>query len=407
MRRLISLILSVAFLTGCASSVVNVPDSVLHANENAKRAIVFIHGLNGHPTDTWKNPESGGVWHEMLSTDKDLPGDFKVISLSYNASLLESNLTLQEMGRSLKADLRVNRLTNEGPYKEIYFIAHSMGNLALRSLLADEPELFRGVRIPLIISMGSPSTGSELAALGKWLIPGNSQLENLSSSNNQYLADLNKRWSESQGDTRISCGYETVITSGLGMIVTPESAQAVCNGARWPIAANHSYMVKPRDRRDRIYTWTKDELQSTIRAMDARPDIQFVNAYGAAPVAISPAPAPPVQRRTNDVTVENLAEAAKGISIYEVGGFLIDMIPKVEGGVSCAQLTTLLSQASLYDRANVIVRVAGYVQRPLDADCMSRVRRSVVVYDADKAIRALLQPVARNTAPLPQPGHTK
>ena len=255
--------------------------------------------------------------------------------------------------------------------------------------------------------MGSPSTGSELAALGKWLIPGNSQLENLSSSNNQHLADLNKRWSESQGDTRISCGYETVITSGLGMIVTPESAQAVCNGARWPIAANHSFMVKPRDRRDRIYTWTKDELQSTIRAMDARPDIQFVNAYGAAPVAISPAPAPPVQRRTNDVTVENLAEAAKGISIYEVGGFLIDMIPKVEGGVSCAQLTTLLSQASLYDRANVIVRVAGHVQRPLDADCMSRVRRSVVVYDADKAIRALLQPVARNTAPLPQPGHTK
>lgn len=405
-RYFTGLLACIVLLAGCANPVVNVPGTVLYANDKAQRAIVFIHGLNGHPLETWRNPETGAVWHEMLSSDRDLPSDIKVISVSYNASLLSSNLSLQEMARSLKADLRVNRLTNDGPFKEIYFIAHSMGNLVLRALLAEEPELFRGVRIPLIISMGAPSSGSDLAALGKWLIPGNPQLENLSSANNQYLTDLNKQWASNQGDTRISCGYETVITSGLGMIVSATSAQSVCNGTLWPIAANHSFMVKPRDRQDRIYAWTKDEIKAITRSMDARGDIQFVNAYGKSSVTSVPLPDKPAQRQGGDITVANILEATNGISIIDISSFLIDMIPKVEGGITCMQLTEMAVKASIVDRGDIVSKASPHVRRPLDDGCIARVRRIVSIIDADGAIRSLLQPVRPRAAPVSDPSQT-
>jgi Putative serine esterase (DUF676) len=384
-------------MMGCSTPAVHIPDTVALISPKSDKAIVFIHGLNGHPISTWTNEETQAYWPEMLRVDPDLPEGFSVYSLSYNAQMFNGNLTLNEMGQSLKSDMKTHGLTREGQYKEIYFVAHSMGNLALRSMLANDPTLFRGIKIPLVLSLGSPSEGSELASVGRIAMPGNSALENLSSTNNKQLEELNKQWALSKGDTVFSCGYETLPTSGVGMIVNKPSALAVCDGERFPISANHSYIAKPRDRKDRIYAWARNEILAAVKRIRDRGDIQFTNAYDSSKVKPAPKDAlanvnsEPKNKGRANVTLTHIKAAIPGFVYSKVGPFVMDMVPKLGAQIKCSELLDLLENAYYSDRSKAIQTLTIHIEKPVDSSCIRRVNSFVYSSDLDKTVKALLE----------------
>jgi len=385
---------------GCAAPVVHIPDTVALKSPKPDKAIVFIHGLNGHPVATWTNEETKAYWPEMLRTDPDLPPGFSVYSLSYNAQMFDGNLTLNEMGQSLKSDLRTQGLTREGQYKEIYFVAHSMGNLALRSMMANEPELFRGVKIPLVISLGSPSEGSELASLGRMLMPGNSALENLASAGNKQLSDLNKRWQETNNDTVFACGYETLPTQGLGLIVGKPSALAVCDGERWPLPADHIHIAKPRDRKDRIYSWTKHELLEAARRIQRLGDIQFVNDYDRPIQKIQSTSEEKIELRASkdgSISLDQIRAMASGVSTLQVANLVVDMVPQMDQQISCSDLLVLLKNAYSLHRGNAIIKLSPYIKRPISPECLRDMRSVVYSVHLEGVLRALFSKTSQTT----------
>lgn len=388
-------VVALLLMMGCATPVVHIPDTVALKSPNSDKAIVFIHGLNGHPIATWTNEETQAYWPEMFRTDPDLPESFSVFSLSYNANMFDANLTLKEMGLSLKSDMKTHGLTREGQYKEIYFVAHSMGNLALRSMLANDPTLFRGVKIPLVISLGSPSEGSELASIGRMVMPSNNALENLTSTNNKQLEELNRQWVQSKGDTVFSCGYETLPTSGLGLIVNKPSALAVCDGEIFPISANHSYIAKPRDRKDRIYAWARNEILSAAKRTRDRGEIQFVNTYDAPKTKSERKEGPENSnaqpKNRSAVTIAHIRAAIPGFFFSEVGSFVITMVPKLGAQIKCNDLLDLLERAYYSDRARAIQTLSTSIEKPVDANCIRRVNSFVYSSDLEKTVKALLE----------------
>ncbi len=382
-----------AILSGCSAPTLHIPPTHSIKQEGAKSAIIFIHGLNGDPIETWKNPETGGEWTKLLSKDPSF-SEFEIYSISYNASLLSGNLDLSEMGRWLRSDLRSSKIIGSGKFSDLYFIAHSMGNLALRSAIYESPEFFSSVRIPLIISMGSPSLGSELATIGRLVMPGNAALDNLATKGNPYLAKINSEWQRAQGDTRISCGYETLPTSGVGMVVPRASATAICNGELWPIPANHSFMVKPRNESDRIYTWIRDEIIETKNSAQLKSKINFKNIYTRA--TENTPKTQPLETQTakaqQSIQVKDLKAAIPTMYSSSVTGFLRKMVPKIEGGISCNDLIDLVNAGYSSDAAKTIIYLAKYVKRPLDNGCISRAGNASYSGEAQSAIEALLAP---------------
>lgn len=394
-------VVALLLMMGCAAPVVHIPDTVALKSPKPDKAIVFIHGLNGHPVATWTNEETKAYWPEMLRTDPDLPPGFSVYSLSYNAQMFDGNLTLNEMGQSLKSDLKTQGLTREGHYKEIYFVAHSMGNLALRSMMATEPELFRGIKIPLVISLGSPSEGSELASLGRMLTPGNSAFENLASAGNKQLADLNKRWQETNNDTVFSCGYETLPSQGLGLIVGKPSALAVCDGERWPLPADHIHIAKPRDRKDRIYSWTKHELLEAARRIQRLGDIQFVNDYDKPINKIQSASEVEIELRApkdGSVSLDQIKAMLPGVNSLEAADLIVDMVRLMDEKINCSDLLVLLRSANSLDRGDAIIALNQNINRPISPDCLREMRSVVNSLDLDEVLRNLFsKPIKKST----------
>lgn len=382
-------------LLGCASSSIEIPSTISLSSNHAEKAIVFIHGLNGHPEESWKNPETNEVWTKLLAKDIDISKEFRIFSLSYNAGLLNGNMTLKEMGQSLRADIKNIGLASGKQFKEVYFIAHSMGNLALRSLMAEEPDFFSEVKIPLIISMGSPSNGSDLAAIGKLFFPNNSALSNLTSSNNSYLTEINNKWRESQGDTRISCGYEKLPTSAIGFVVPQDSATAVCNGSLWPVSANHVFMVKPRNTQDRIYVWTKDEILSTSHSPKLQALVRFQNAFSQSSSKAVTQSQPkkadnPPRAATNTVSLSDVKDAVAGMLYDQIPAFLYKTVPQIKDGIDCNDLALLASKAVYSEAGNIVVNLAKYVRRPLSEGCMRKISSTVLYTDQSRAAQALL-----------------
>ena len=93
--------------------------------------------------------------------------------------------------------------------------------------------------------------------------------------------------------------------------------------------------------------------------------------------------------------VEQINSALSYMSIYDVGGFLIEAIPRIQGGISCPELSGMLGQASVYDRGGVVQKAAPYVHRPFSKGCFRTLSRLVSIYDAADAISALQRSVAK------------
>ena len=113
----------------------------------AKTAVLFVHGINGGPTDF-------RPLIERLDRSRFQPWVY----------YYPSGAKLQNLGMYL--DRLVMQLKARYGFKRLLLVAHSMGGLVARSALLDHAENYGDGLIPLFVSIATPWDGHRAAQLG-------------------------------------------------------------------------------------------------------------------------------------------------------------------------------------------------------------------------------------------------
>ena len=251
--------------------------------ENAETAIVFVHGIFGGAVGTWTNTSSKNYWPEMLKNDGTFKGS-DIYVYSYASPLLGPGLTIDELIENMRLVLNEAEIFQK--HKRVIFVCHSMGGIITRGFL--KRYSIYAPQVPLIYFFATPTSGSHVTELAKFLSE-NPQLHGmLPAGADTYVTNLQRDWRAMQFHVNSKCAYETLDTYGI-RIVDQMSADALCDGPVDPMATNHIDIVKPKDSSDFPY-------------------IAFKQAYQAIPGAASTT-APPIP------TVTGMLQTARSIDV--------------------------------------------------------------------------------------------
>lgn len=238
------------------------------SSETNEKLIIFVHGVFSTSADTWGDVKEGNTWPELVRGD-DKFKDYDIYLVNYRSSYIKSAPNIYQIAKR-----ELERLKDKGifkDYKEIYFIAHSMGGLVTKNLLKqlnrreDEP-LLRQVRG--VVYLGTPSRGVNVATLGKWM-SFNPQLTAMEPEHlNEWILELEDDWislMDQRGESpypRAFCAYE--IRPYLpGYIVVPsEAARSRCD-IFTGLDLDHSDLAVPKRRENDQYEWVMARIHDT------------------------------------------------------------------------------------------------------------------------------------------------
>lgn len=234
----------------------------------ARANIVFVHGLGGHPYDTWRRGKDD-FWPLWLAEDVE---GAQVFTLGYAApptNWLGTAMPLQDRVNNVRARLLAELGQGDGP---IVFICHSLGGLIVKQLLlalqqqkdrSAEAKAFLE-RVRQVVFMATPHTGAWHGSLLDKLrfIAWPSPIARVLVANDPTLRHINVSY-RGLADERRGClehrvFYETQATE-IGGIVDEASSDPGLPGEP-PIAidANHVSIVKPQDRTALQYVVTRN-----------------------------------------------------------------------------------------------------------------------------------------------------
>lgn len=224
------------------------PSQYLHdGGENAdgtaknETLILFIHGIFGDTKTTWQREGAPSMSDFLIKTNGFERG-YDTYAFGFPSTFVKTgSFSINEAAKSLQLDWESLRFGSK--YKTVVIVAHSMGGLVAINALT----LFRDMqtKVPLIISYATPYQGSQVAEIAERFIrnPGLPGMKR--GESNQMLAALIDQWKQNRGTTRISCAYEKVEVPAIGLIVQPDSAQALCDKPAPAIVEDHISIVKP------------------------------------------------------------------------------------------------------------------------------------------------------------------
>ncbi|KAF6834218.1 hypothetical protein CMUS01_06243 [Colletotrichum musicola] len=253
-------------------------------------SVVFIHGLTGHRENTWTSPTATDPWPKSL-----LPArisNVRVLTFGYDAtiadwrSILSNNIVgnhAQDLLNAL-ADLRGEDDSNARP---IIFVCHSIGGLVCEYALvssSQHPEKhLRAVSQSTkgIIFLGTPHHSPGLAVRAERLCGSIGILwqvdlstirvlrqdsEVLSRTQDSFHTMIQSRNSGDRRPVEITCFYEELLTSTVGIIVPQESA--MLPGYRSiGIRSNHQDMTKFASPEEAGFMAICAEIQRWVKEM--------------------------------------------------------------------------------------------------------------------------------------------
>lgn len=247
------------------------PSTFFSRSDTNRKVLVFVHGVTGTASDTWKysGPNGEVYWPEIVRNDSRLK-DYDIYIASYFTPQLDAGPTIASLARAIRTDLEKAGILpdpkdtgGKNRYDEVIFICHSMGNLVIRNMiLFNQPQNDPVVRIPLILSLASPSAGSVLAEL----MAGNpnEQFKEMAKyETNSFLQLLNEMYKRSPIDTEISCAYEEKpVGPPLNrLVVEKESATAVCTRPDYKgFEEDHISIVKPSGINHPVHKWAVEQI---------------------------------------------------------------------------------------------------------------------------------------------------
>ncbi|WP_035707624.1 alpha/beta fold hydrolase, partial [Niveispirillum irakense] len=180
----------------------------LHGGRKDAPALIFIHGLGGHPKDSWRYDECqpDDFWLHWVGRDTGCD----VWTLAYDAALsawTEQAMPLPDQGSHIMDRLStIHELQN----KSLILVGHSMGGLVIKTMLTyglHEDPRFKGLarRIQGIVFIATPHGGAQLASLFeaiKIVSRANPQVGDLS-KHDHHLDSLNRRFLNSVSELGI------------------------------------------------------------------------------------------------------------------------------------------------------------------------------------------------------------
>lgn len=277
MRARLATILAIVHLVGLASCTPEQPRVTLSSRYEKQSGqpslIIFVHGVGGDPAGTWVNPKSGASWPTLISTDPDF-ASYDVMSAYYDSPKISQASTIEEISTRLDQqfeDLGVYK------YQSIIFLAHSMGGLVAKRIVAglNRPAADdRLKRVTGVLLISTPSQGAPLADIADW-VSMNPQFRDMSPADfNTYLQSVENQWQQLLIDRdhrrlthpRAFCAYETRATAGRTIVVSRVYAATRCDRNPYPMDLDHFAIVKPHDRNDDPYRWAKSRILESMSA---------------------------------------------------------------------------------------------------------------------------------------------
>lgn len=168
----------------------------------------------------------------------------------------------------------LQRLKDDGVFNhdQIYFVAHSMGGLIGKSIVAElnraNPlEMNYLDRVRALIFLSTPAKGAEIAGLASW-ISLNPQLRDMKTADlNTFLQRLEDQWETLLRDRdalqimfpKSYCAYETKATKGT-IIVSRVYASSRCDMNPHPFNLDHNEISAPPSNNDELYLWVKKRI---------------------------------------------------------------------------------------------------------------------------------------------------
>ncbi|MCJ1357195.1 MAG: hypothetical protein MMC33_007191 [Icmadophila ericetorum] len=249
--------------------------------------IVFIHGLTGHPFNTWLEKDLKTFWpRDLLAKDVK---DCRILTYGYDADVTKffgpvSQADFRGRAEALLGDLADLRTADSSETRGLIFVVHSLGGLVLKKALCLSEVSFEKrykqahCYTTAIVFMGTPHKGSSLSSYAKTLAQiskalfrrTNASLVKLLETKSPELADVEESfgiWLRKKGvDVNISCFYEELELPFVGQVVTKDSAKLIGYTSR-PIHANHTEMTKFNSSTDTGYKRVLSEINRSLKPL--------------------------------------------------------------------------------------------------------------------------------------------
>jgi len=260
-----------------ASTISTDADSQLVKNENAnKKLVVFTHGVFGNLRETWRNPQTGSYWFELMKADADLSG-FNILLVGYRSPFWSRGMTLEELSTSVLQSLFDDHIFDR--YQEIYVVSHSMGGLIWQRMLVmlktpGKEAVLRKVRC--VVFLSTPSNGAPIAALASY-ISKNPQLSDmrpatlnswLQAMQNDIVTLRDDREQRNARFPRFYAAYETLATHGID-VASRVYASSPTDRPLMGFPLDHQGMAAPKDTGDRLYKWVKARILEATKTRSA------------------------------------------------------------------------------------------------------------------------------------------
>jgi pimeloyl-ACP methyl ester carboxylesterase len=228
--------------------------------------VAFVHGLGGHPYDTWRrHPDDGTFWPLWLA--QDVKG-LAVYSLGYVSPPINWIGTAPLFDEALA--LRVLRNSDDLKTGPITFVCHSLGGLIVKQVLRaaneqhSDPELVDFLlRTRQVVFIATPHTGSGKATLMErlgFIVWGTDSPRDFV-ANKPELRDLNfgyRELAKTRGNDLRHLVYYEMVDTPFGCIVNPDSADPGLPDCKpTPIREDHITIAKPRRRDELVYAETR------------------------------------------------------------------------------------------------------------------------------------------------------
>ncbi|RYO99261.1 hypothetical protein DL763_001625 [Monosporascus cannonballus] len=249
--------------------------TAVYTHPDAKVDIVLVHGLNGDPQKTW-TAKNGVFWPADLLPTSLRDARANILVYGYNADVYSkkhgshpSDNFIYLHAQTLVTSLTHYRKDEQTTHNPIIWVCHSLGGiLAKRALLysndlkASQHEDYRSIYVSTygIVFLGTPHTGSEMAAWGtvlqamsdavvpKSFFQSESVLLKTLKRDNETLQNINNHFLDIYQRFKILMAHENHKTDLRGarmLIVDANSAGPQLPGVTYyAIEATHSGMCK-------------------------------------------------------------------------------------------------------------------------------------------------------------------
>lgn len=238
--------------------------------------VIFVHGLRGDPTSSFRNPQTNKTWAELMQSDRkrhrNAPAlaDHSIGYISYPAGE-DDRLSIPEI--TTRSIFFLEEAGVLDVYKKIVFVTHSLGGLLVKDMITTAWKRNNALagKTQAVFLISVPSKGAPIAnwvdAVSKSPLVADAKSIDVSS----FLKRLDGDWEaflrarDKDFPPRVFCAYEKKRTFGV-MVVPMPSAATVCDAAPWPENKDHFSIAKPESVDASIYKWVRDKIATSVRA---------------------------------------------------------------------------------------------------------------------------------------------